>query len=39
MSLHNQEERDSLCAATDCLQAPSEVEFDFDDIVVNSAAY
>lgn len=39
MSLYNQEGQDSLYAATDCFQAPSELEFDFDDIVVNSAAY
>jgi hypothetical protein len=39
MSLYNQEEQDSLYAATDCLQAPSELEFDFDDVIVNSAAY
>lgn len=39
MSLYNQEGQDSLYAATECFQAPSELEFDFDDIVVNSAAY
>ena len=39
MSLYTQEDRDSLYAATDYLQTSSEIDFDFDDVVVNSAAY
>lgn len=39
MSLYSQEDRDSLYALTSRLQAPSELEFDFDDVVVNSVAY
>jgi hypothetical protein len=39
ISLYSREDRDSLYAVTDCLQTPSELDFDFDDIVVNSAAY
>lgn len=39
MSLYSQEDRNSLYALKYCLQAPSELEFDFDDIVVNSVAF
>lgn len=38
-SLFSQEDRSSLYAVTDYLQTPSELDFDFDDIVVNSTAY
>jgi septal ring factor EnvC (AmiA/AmiB activator) len=39
LSLYSQEDRSSLYAVTDYLQTPSELDFDFDDIVVNSTAY
>lgn len=39
MSLYSQEDLDSIDASTDCLQAPSELNFHFDDIVINSTAY
>lgn len=39
MSLYSGEDRNSLCAVTDCYQTSSEIAFDFDDIVVTSAAY
>jgi len=39
MSLYSCEDRDTLYAVTECVQTPSELEFDFDDIVVDSAAY
>ena len=39
LSLYSQEDHDSVYASTNCLQAPSELNFDFDDIVVNSTAY
>lgn len=39
LSLYSQEDHDSVYASTNCLQAPSELNFDFDDLVVNSTAY
>ena len=39
LSLFSQEDRSSLYAVTDYLQTPSELDFDFDNIVVNSKAY
>ena len=38
-SIFSQEDRMSLCSAADSINASSELEFDFDDIIVNSAAY
>lgn len=39
LSLYSQEDQDSVFASKNCLQAPSELKFDFDDIVVDSTAY
>jgi hypothetical protein len=38
-SIFSQEDRMSVYSAADSMMASSELEFDFDDIIVNSAAY
>lgn len=38
-SIYTQEDRMSIYSAADSVMADSEMEFDFDDIIVNSAAY